>query len=132
MQITDLRIGNLLLSYEMVVSVESILSSSYRVYCHSEDKEYLGDYEFSKLSPIVLTTEWLMKLGAKKEVLDAGAGIGFYDSYSIGDYELSRVFTNMWGIIGVECKTIKYVHEMQNIIFALTGTELQITKEAIL
>jgi hypothetical protein len=112
MEAKELRIGNLILNGAgnvSTVSSETIIDVILK---------HIG------AEPIILTQEWLMKLGAKKEVLDAGSGIGFYDSYSIGDYELSHVFTNMWGIIGIECKPIKYVHQLQNLYFALTGLEL--------
>lgn len=84
-----------------------------------------GTGALTEFQPIILTEEWLMKLGCEKEVLDGGP-VGYYDSYSIGNYQLTHIFTNTWGIMDIDTIPIKWVHQFQNIYFALTGEELKI------
>ena len=117
MKSTDLRIGNLVLCCGKVEKIDKLIGDA--IYCGVSD-----DPANETIEPILLTEDWLLKLGAKKEVLSAGSAIGLYDSYSIGDNELSHVFTNMWGIIGAGCKPMKYVHQLQNLYFSLTREEL--------
>lgn len=74
--------------------------------------------------PIPLTEEWLVKLGFKKEN---------YFTYDNGLISISlpsedpllwrngRTYFNSWKI----CDAPKYVHNLQNIYFALTDNELQ-------
>jgi hypothetical protein len=126
--VNELRIGNLIyfpFHKEEVKIVGIALKEDGRILIQVETKGGILAEPITVFKPIILTEERLLMLGAKKEVLDAGSGIGFYDSYSIGDYELSRVFINMWGIIGIDCKPIKYVHQIQNLYFALKNIELQ-------
>lgn len=84
-----------------------------------------GNAYINEIEGIDLTEEWLLKLGAKMEVLNGGV-VGYYDSYSIGGYELSRVYVNMWRFMGFENRTIHHVHQFQNMYFDLTGEELTI------
>jgi hypothetical protein len=82
-----------------------------------------------KPEPIPLTEDWLRKMGFKGMPEDSGAwylnpvlfdmgGIGsmssdFELSGSSGDYRYSR-----------NVPTVKYVHQLQNLYFALCGQEL--------
>lgn len=74
------------------------------------------------LTPIPLTEEWLLKFGFKQT---NGAffelnGIGFIAGFSITDeFVLSGTF-------GPRHIHIYYVHQLQNLYFALTGEELKI------
>jgi hypothetical protein len=82
--------------------------------------------------PIDLTDEWLLRFGFEKK------GHGFSDNiyykqqewanwaYSVTISETGMVikhgFMNQWS----ELKALNYVHELQNLYFALTGEELTI------
>ena len=75
------------------------------------------------VEPIPLTEEWLLKLGFKKTEWDNFNSyrlmIGNNDYtivlYSDGNCEVGDIIT---------CK-IEYVHQLQNLYFALTGEELK-------
>ena len=74
--------------------------------------------------PIPLTEEWLVKAGAKKihEVLDI---------FELDRFELYPFYTHgFWKVVDKETKTYitkaSYVHELQNMYFALNGEELQL------
>ena len=72
------------------------------------------------VQPISLTDKWLIKFGFEK-----------YDTnkYSINHFYIRKVGDEFETQIG-EClyKTIDYVHQLQNIYFALTNEELEIKR----
>ena len=76
--------------------------------------------------PIPLTEEWLLKFAFEINMdnFDWNAGIG---TNCIGDFELSLRHTdNVGWFYKSKCTPIKYVHQLQNLYFALTGKELTI------
>ena len=72
------------------------------------------------LKPIPLTEEWLLKFGFEKKK-------GYYDRYyySIDGMDI-RIDADMFETEVGEClyKTIKYVHQLQNLYFAINDEEL--------
>jgi hypothetical protein len=82
------------------------------------------EIEYIDAQPIPLTAEWLERLGFEKK-----AGGISYDkvklSLYIGDTILSeesgRTYFNSWAILE---HTPKFVHQLQNLYFVLTGEEL--------
>ncbi len=77
------------------------------------------------MRPLHLTEEWLEKLGFEKRagrmwcINDSNKYSGFFIKvWSNGLYECRLYGTNILD----DCK---YVHQLQNIIFALTGEELK-------
>jgi len=75
--------------------------------------------------PIPLTEEWLVKFGFDQNNVD----IEKYDckwykfSFTLDYWNAQKFF--VYGYIGGN-KTIKHVHQLQNLYFALTGEELEI------
>jgi len=100
MKAAELRIGNW-------VDIESI---DVQVECLPID------YDYSVLEPIPLTEEWLIKFGFDGQ------------DYNLFTIELSRnqfmILKDEWLI--VISNNCKYVHQLQNLYFALTGEELTI------
>jgi len=129
MKATELRIGNLiqlnkkwfeknpgLSKTEKIISVDSIgfdylLPENYKI----------NGYNIGNLEPITLTEEWLLRFGFERN-----------DNYKIkefvrGDmiiYTYNKVNKEVYYGICVEVK-IKYIHQLQNLYFALTGRELK-------
>jgi hypothetical protein len=121
MKANELRIGNFLLKNNMVIECDSYSISSIENY-ENRAKEY---------EPILLTEGWLEKFG-------------FYDDIEYDDYlemkikndDWDRILTvkkfdnhfmvgnrfGEWVVLG-QCK---YIHQLQNLYFALTGKELTI------
>ena len=134
MKSSDLRIGNFILSKDMPVQIEEIKPETIR-YC-------FGEFPISYIESIPLTEEWLLKFGCEEiETLhthwksDKGFFLNGYVIFMeknlgaiIGeksnDYfcDHSYQYRNGIGII----KEIKYLHQLQNLYFALTGEELEI------
>tara|TARA_R110000868_G_scaffold328540_2_gene589371 strand:- start:610 stop:1002 length:393 start_codon:yes stop_codon:yes gene_type:complete len=87
------------------------------------DAECLLSIE-NDLQPIPLTEEWLVKFGFEKLTSKSDGFI--VDSYSytrgvsfIVHFDGERLSTNFW-----QGNEKKYVHQLQNLYFALTGQEL--------
>ena len=74
--------------------------------------------------PIPLTEEWLVKLGFISDSLG-----GFNSPRSMNIYFLDKhinICYAKYAESGVKLEHIKYVHQLQNLYFALTGEELTI------
>jgi hypothetical protein len=73
----------------------------------------------SKIKPIPITEEWLLKFGFEK------SGI-FNQLYRLNDVTLYCSEKEIFMYTGVNDLNIKYIHQLQNLYFALTGNELKI------
>lgn len=118
----ELRLENLVTdSSGRIFKVLELLSDYLRVY--SENKDWLNSQSktYIDLEPIELTEEWLFKLGYKRDK----------NEYCVSGFDRFNVFQSVKGpyIFCDDEKSIRYVeyvHELQNIFFALTGEELTI------
>jgi len=88
---------------------------------------------FKNIEPIPLTEEWLLKFGF--ELYESG----YYFPYKINNqwekdnwyfcanYRYNQIDICHRGNLGSLIRfDIKYVHQLQNLYFALTGTELEV------
>ena len=126
MEAKELRIGNLVYDYkEDVYLIEGI-------------DLHLTNLHDVKIKPIPLTEEWLLKFYLKDEGIEK-FNSPFYSyrsefpkgtSYLMPDYcDLVIENDRYYYVIGkggeeVFYKEIKYVHQLQNLYFALTNNEL--------
>jgi hypothetical protein len=119
MNFKELRIGNW-------VAIEPGWFKQWDLQDYNDYGKDLGDGEWSndKVEPITLTPEILEKAGfkfyEKSEMYEKDDFMDLhilYDNagYCIKDYEL-----NIWS------PNILYLHQLQNLYFALTGEELEI------
>lgn len=117
MKANELRIGNIILVHGQL-RVISEVSNVEAVLCEGAihanlDKGYA--------EPIPLTEEWLVKFGFKNGFLKVGEqyiNIELnYDSYSLMGADSCTSGQSFSG-------SCKYVHQLQNLYFALTGEEL--------
>jgi hypothetical protein len=76
---------------------------------------------------IDITEEWLKKLGFEDVTRNSPYG---HPSFAIGDFAIRRITPekNDYMILKVPSRIIKYVHQLQNVYFSLTGNELLETK----
>lgn len=123
MKASDLRLGNIV-SYLGNTTIVTGISVGHISTLSS------GVLSENQIIPILLTEEYLLKFGFKK--LD---GVNFhinkgYNAYKITDYKkdgfaLSIGVPSNFGteFISIVLK-IKYIHQLQNLYFALTGEEL--------
>jgi hypothetical protein len=119
MQANELRIGNLLYNNNVLVTIDA--RSIFDIWDDKGLKEY---------KPIPLTEEWLLKFGfSKRAVLSSVL-------YDMKNPRFSIYLnppidkSNKWNILGIEKNiNIQYVHQLQNLYFALTGEELTIKQQ---
>jgi hypothetical protein len=130
-QANELRIGSSIEYFTpelewvlKTVDVEDILQ-------HVKSNDFIKEY----YRPISITEEWLLKLGFERIEFDDIISfwtIEFSDGYylefniMIGYTSISiKEVNNIVGDTTIYLKTnIEYVHQLQNIYFALTGEEL--------
>lgn len=119
-EVRELRIGNYVGNNNRTLFVTGILGDK----IYYESLKYFT--EASNLHPILLTEEWLTKFGFEKTLLKFEGVVFLYNEWKFKVRE-GLVYTN----IGMRSE-LKYVHQLQNLIFALTGKELVIKKEDLI
>ncbi len=115
MKANELRIGNWIMEsdgrIEPVWEIEAILV---------DNEMSVNDCPVSTIHPIPLTEEWLLRF----------AFYFIHGAYmTSGDMYLTYSSLNGWFINGNEKIEIEYVHQLQNLYFALTGEELTLTTQ---
>jgi hypothetical protein len=129
MKATDLRIGNY--HYYLVKDHLDKRKEWNEVFqIDALDLVKLSEIEDLNYQPIPLTEEWLKKLGFK--LVFAGQGDGYIYEYG----ELCKTLTIhsrdrnkfLYSTFNSCEKHIQYVHQLQNLYFALTNEELTLTK----
>lgn len=118
--VTDLRIGNLLLFEENEIIVSGLNKSFI----------YWGKSNFAPLllncfKPIQLTEERLISFG-NAEIKPFGLGVEILERFIF----IWKESYKYWYVVTKESKEyltkIEFIHEYQNFIFALNGSELQV------
>lgn len=100
-------------NYEVKVDLETLKN----IFIENEDFKY---------SPIPLTEEWMLRFGFEKSFTESGRLISYKNEiwlnfYKENTFEIGGMIPNI--PINKPVK-IKYVHQLQNLYFALTGEEL--------
>jgi len=122
MKENELRIGS---TYHSVKFNQPVKLTAYDIseLVRRSDGANISHYIDEIMKPIPLTEEWLGKVGIynkyKKEF-----GISF-DRYDLFIDLSNRIFLRYDDNQIIQLKSIKYVHELQNIYFALAGKELE-------
>ena len=83
-----------------------------------------GARNYKDYKPIPLTEEWLLKFGFNKDLIGwdlIGWDKGDFDLRQYGNESGYRDYGLQFSGLGIE---IIYVHQLQNLYFALTGEEL--------
>ena len=117
MTVNELRIGNLIKQ----PTLGGTLTVDWMII---EIISKLGDFYDSE--PIPLTEEWLLKFGFENRIRDNTYKLKNFGKF-IFDREMGWLSFYPAGLMcGMRCDFIKHVHQLQNLYFALTGTELEI------
>jgi hypothetical protein len=144
MKATGLRIGNLVTDqfyedFKTIIEIESIVEGGINVSA-SDDNQPYGlhspileyEYDYEQLIPIPLTEEWLVKFGFK---ITKDPEHNFYEKpFDIYHVQLKRLIgrdvfyleLNKPNGASYLIKQINHVHQLQNLVHALTGEELTI------
>lgn len=119
MKANELRIGNLVDLGNRIAKVTEINHLSCVVVDLEETQDTIEDYERTR--PILLTEEWLLKFGFEWK------GNKFLTIFTPCGKALVYIGDNFFKFSGITIEIqIKYVHQLQNLYFALTGEELVI------
>jgi len=126
----ELRIGNYIEMPNEVYPTEVAGVTRYLI------SDGFGEMELERFDPIPLTEEWLLKFGFELS-LNGGAGPDqfYYDGPVPIDFDNDGKLYLGYRSRDYDCEIynhneIEYVHQLQNIVFALTGEELTI-KETV-
>jgi len=116
MKATELRIGNWVNCYAVRIEISAIAEE------YVYDKTESGWFRINDLNPIPLTEQWLKDFGfvyseTKKVWMGSKSG-WFWLAEKDGYYKL-------WYYNSLIGRPFKYVHQLQNLYFALTGEELE-------
>ncbi len=120
MNIRDLRVGNLILFAEDSTIFEVTEISEYGVNVKNEEEEtYI---EIDSFEGIGITEDWLIKFGFKSvagnyEFNNGTTNIVFYKN------EIYESIEGQWKWY----PHIRHIHQLQNLYFALTGEELELS-----
>ena len=114
MKAKELRIGNLVnvSVIDQNVSVSAISKDTIRV-----NDNILAILKYDQIEPIVLTEKWMQKLGFKYSKM-----YGWFENKDTF-IKISKEF-NLYFSYPRTYKELTFVHELQNLYFALTGKEL--------
>lgn len=126
LQTTELRINNLVLFQGKPEYISSIHSdNTIRLKKELDSKHCHGCYLISAIEPITLTEEWLIKFGwiFNKE-------IDVFEHKKSVSFCIKKGIVSGWVMFNFVLKSTMsfrnfyYVHQLQNLYFALTGEEL--------
>lgn len=122
MKVQELRIGNYLELLGEIRKVEGIFNLPKRKEMYWIKCEGIIDTKIIHYKPIPLTEEWLLKFVFDKDIDDFYLDINTVLFVSYNDDEFVHLKSNHLETIA----SIKYVHQLQNLYFALTGEELML------
>lgn len=126
MEQNELRIGNWVLDKALPVQVAGLQASGRIVV---EDWGYDNGKRDIEPEPIALSNELIEKSGFEKRILNTAMPIysGYYKEPFFIYLPGSPSSDYGFGIKGIGLiRSIKYVHELQNLAFILEGKELEI------
>lgn len=128
MKATELRIGNWVYTCRpnsgMLAQVQGITIFEEIEFCHSQFIEGFK-MPMKHIMGTPITEEWLLSFGFEKKI-ETTHSLGYAKDYPV--YSLSGFTYNgiqaAWWYKGLLEKQPEYVHQLQNLYFALTGQEL--------
>ena len=111
----ELRIGN------VVSDINASISYYAKVKRLEANRCYYGAFhsQYNDLTPIPITKEWLLKLGFRESESNLRKG-----NIIIRFGENDRLIITL--IDQIVLPKIQYIHQLQNLYFALTQTELEL------
>lgn len=116
MEARELRIGNLV-GHQRGLDITFVIERD--MFQYNSGLTNLEDFK-----PITLTDEWLFRFGFENGNSQS-SNCDLWDKHWIGGFEIDKLrdgYTFYYGS-WIDCK-FKYVHQLQNLYFALTGLEL--------
>ena len=131
MKANELRIGNLVKYDNRIFKIDSISTVFPTL---NTDEFGIGVVDYNNIEPIPLTEDWLLKFGFennKRANANRYFKEGIYPrSFAFQFYKNGRVDFwysdfNVGNLNRIKYNLLEYVHQLQNLYFALTGKELE-------
>lgn len=124
MNASELRIGNIVFE---PLNENKRAFEVYELY-HEKGYDKINHFNAINFEPVALTEEWLLKFDVRKRFDTAYIPCYSEDCSCAYDlvFDLIKEEPN---VLVYNFKKIKYVHQLQNLYFALTGEELQIKSD---
>jgi len=129
MEAKNLRIGNIVAQPGRIGKISEVWQEAVRL------EGYHNGYDYQNTQPIHLSEKWLVDFGFKKEVLNDDNeyhytlelnGNKYCDLCIMGEYVNGVIEVTLFPY--EEWFRFKYVHELQNLFFSITGREIQTNK----
>jgi len=119
MKAQELIIGNW-----VNISISSALEQQViDVMCDCVNTKYHECISYDFVEPIPLTEEWLLKFGFEAELKNADSKNGRFMVYT--KYPITFNTNHGWWLYSMKLNVQpEYVHQLQNLYYALTGEEL--------
>lgn len=142
MKAKDLRKGNIVKNDKLDIFKKNyIILSARDIYNLAvfESAQSVDD-KYKCFEPIRITEEWLLKFGANKTIINnkfyeyniACTPIGYKADYVLSFRFINDKIVKFWWrpVMGGDMHSFKcdFIHELQNLYFALTGVELVISE----
>lgn len=128
MNAKDLRVGNLVYLTNIGLHDQKIITFEHYDFDHIVHKK-----TFFRYDPIPLTEQWLIDLGFEKQLLSDNSAHYYTLELNENKYcDLSICSGDKNGFIEAtlfpyeDWFRYKYVHELQNLFFSITGRELEL------
>ena len=121
MKANELRIGNYLFNENS--EAKQVVKIGFTRVWIGKINDYWDAVDYGDTSSIPLTEEWLLKFGFEEEG----------ESFNLNDFSIELIgddgrwctyFFDTYHSVECSLSLIKYVHQLQNLYFALTGEEL--------
>ena len=89
-----------------------------------------GPIHIDDFRPVEITDK-VLELMKFVRMTETASGIGEFDWWETEDMSLTHIHKGLYGVEGLSgIKPVRYVHELQNVYFVVTGKELY-TKELL-
>jgi hypothetical protein len=123
----ELRIGNFL-DRNGLMEVVGIVLGNVKVFDHYNKVPLKYFLEVDSFSGIPLSEEWLKKFGFEFERQTVGGFERWETIHGVHKAHIKLLDKKFSWAIGEYTQHILYVHQLQNLYFTLTGTELTVTE----
>jgi hypothetical protein len=127
MTLNELRVGSIV-THPLFGTPTKVRSIAFNgLYIGTKDGLPLHIEDFR---PVEITDE-ILELLKFVRMVDTAPGIGEFDWWETDDVSLTHIYKGLYGIEGLSgIKPMRYVHQLQNAYFVVTGNELD-TKELL-
>ena len=127
MTLNELRVGSIV-THPLFGTPTKVRSIAFNgLYIGTKDGLPLHIEDFR---PVEITDE-ILELLKFVRMVDTAPGIGEFNWWETDDVSLTHIYKGLYGIEGLSgIKPMRYVHQLQNAYFVVTGNELD-TKELL-